>query len=290
MANPIVQQINAELVSLQKELEQFKSTVEYLTNAKKIVEQSIHKIDSSNAKLKESSNELSGTFETIVSLNKSLGLFMDKIDSIDFPVRLDSLENGYAELLDIIGTLKKEIDNSVKNLDEQIDKIDFNKKFAEIQGVVSRAVGSNDKVVQGIRDLNIPTKIDEFQKEINKNLDSSFKELQENTKQIASDTAKSVLDLNLPVRMDKLDVNISGILSAIQNAQGRIESVERNISDKLKEANDKQIATITNLQDKVDQSFSKIQIEMAAIAKKQQTNTYITWAIIILSAILISIV
>ena len=89
--------------------------------------------------------------------------------------------------------------------------------------------------------------------------------------------------------MDKLDANIAGILSAIQNVQGRIESVERNISDKLKEAAEKQAISIANLQEKINQSISTVQTEMFSYAKKQQKNTYITWAIIAIGFIIISI-
>ncbi|MBK6701477.1 MAG: hypothetical protein IPG55_16650 [Saprospiraceae bacterium] len=80
--------------------------------------------------------------------------------------------------------------------------------------------------------------------------------------------------------MDKLDANITKILSAIQNAQVKIESFEGNISDKLKEATKKQTISNANFQEKFNQSISSIQNELAKNVKRQQTNTYITWAII----------
>jgi len=47
---------------------------------------------------------------------------------------------------------------------------------------------------------------------------------------------------------------------------------------------------MANIQEKINQSISSIQKEITVNAKKQQTNTYITWAIIILITIVISII
>jgi len=67
------------------------------------------------------------------------------------------------------------------------------------------------------------------------------------------------------------------------------KSVERNIADKLKETNEKQAATLHSLEDKINQSNAAMQSQLAALAKKQQTNAYITWAIVILGTLAISI-
>ena len=74
--------------------------------------------------------------------------------------------------------------------------------------------------------------------------------------------------------MDKLDANISGIPTIIQNVQSSLDNIETTIGDKLKDSSDKQAVFLSAFEKKLE-----------TIAKKQQTNTYITWVIIIIAAI-----
>jgi len=159
-----------------------------------------------------------------------------------------------------------------------------------LQNTIEDSVKSNEALANTIERQKLPEKIDGFEKRIKKKLELSFTELQKNTKQIATETAKSILDLNLSVRIDKLDANIAGIISAIQNVQGRIESVERNIIDKLKEANEKQAVSMSNFQEKVNQTLTTIHNDMLTQNINQEKKTYITWGLITLSSIIITLI
>ena len=120
----------------------------------------------------------------------------------------------------------------------------------------------------------IEQKIDEFERLVSKRIHESFKETTRNTNQIATDNLKAIQDLNLPIRLDKLDANISGIPTIIQNVQSSLDNIETTIGDKLKDSSDKQAVFLSAFEKKLE-----------TIAKKQQTNTYITWVIIIIAAI-----
>jgi len=289
MANPIVQQINAELESLQKELEQFKSTVEYLNVAESHVKKAVQTVNHAETNFNKRVEELKNTYDSFIKLTDSVSKVISKIDTVNFPERLDNIEKTVKETITYLNETRKATLEELQKASEIIVEADFDGRFKRLQNSIEYSVGSNQALANTVERQKLPDKIDGFEKSVNKKLETSFSDLQKNTKLIATETAKTILDLNLPVRMDKLDANIAGILSAIQNVQGRIESVERNISDKLKEATEKQAIAITTFQEKIFQSISSIQKEISTNAKKQQTNMYITWTIIAIGFIVISI-
>jgi hypothetical protein len=289
MSNPIVQQINTELESLQKELEQFKSTVEYLNVAEGHVKKAVQTVNHAESHFNKKVEELKNTYDSFIKLTDTVSKVVAIIDTVNFPERLDNIEKTVKETIAYLNETRKATLDELQKASEIIVKADFDGHFKKLQNTIDSSVKSNEALANTIEKQKLPEKIDSFEKSVSKNLETSITELQKNTKQIATETAKTIIDLNLPVRMDKLDANIAGILSAIQNVQGRIESVERNISDKLKEAAEKQAISFATFQEIINKSILSIQKEISTNAKKQQTNIYITWTIITIGFIVISI-
>ena len=62
MANPIVLQINAELLELQKELNIFKDTVDYLNGAKAVVNDAVIKVNYSESHFNKKVEEFKRVF------------------------------------------------------------------------------------------------------------------------------------------------------------------------------------------------------------------------------------
>lgn len=81
--------------------------------------------------------------------------------------------------------------------------------------------------------------------------------------------------INFPERLDKLDATTAGIMAAVQSVQSRLDNLERNITDRLKDAAERQKEAQTATQQAAE-----------AAAKKQQVLTYITWALVIIGIIL----
>ena len=289
MANPIIQQINDELNALQKELEQFKSTVEYLNGAKSVVKDAVIKVNHTEAHFNQKVEELKNTYTAFIKLTDSVSAAVSKIDTINFPERLDSIEKTVKETITYLNETRKATLEELQKASEIITRADFDGRFKKLQNSIDTSVKSNDEHAKSIEKQKLPEKIDGFEKNITKILDNSLAELQKNTKQIAVETAKSIHDLNLPIRMDKLDANITVILTAIQNVQSRIESVERYIGEKLKDATDKQTSTLSLFQDKILQSITALNQEIKTTTKTQRTNMYITWALIIIGIVSIII-
>ena len=84
MANPIVLQINAELSELQRELNTFKSNVDYLTTAKESVKDAVIKVNHAEAHFNKRVTELKIAYDSIVGLRGKLEFLFEKIESVDF--------------------------------------------------------------------------------------------------------------------------------------------------------------------------------------------------------------
>jgi chromosome segregation ATPase len=289
MANPIVEQINTELNSLQKELEQFKETVSYLNNAKKVVKDAVLKVNHSEAHLNDKVEDLKKTYDSFIKLNEAISAIIAKIDTVNFPDRLDSIEKTVKETTTILNNTRKETIDELQKAAQVITKADFDGRFKKLQSTIDVSVNSSGDIVKSIEKQKYQEKIDKFEnniirklndveKSIGDTLDEAINELEENTEKIAKETAKSIHSLNLPTRIDKLDANIAGIMAAIQSIQSRLDNVERNISDKMRDLSDKQKEEMQSMK-----SF------MNASAKKQQTNAYITGALLVIGIIAIII-
>jgi ABC-type transporter Mla subunit MlaD len=287
MANPIVQQINAELSELQKELAKFKDTVDYLNGAKAAVKDAVIKVNHSEAHFNKKVEELKSTYNSIIGLSDSVSSVMKKLDTINFPERLDNIEKTVKLTIVSLDETKKQTIGEVQKASETIIKADFDKKFKELRDVVNEAVKSSDKLAATIEKQQLGEKVTEFEKGVSKRIQESYKEIEKNTKQISADSAKSISDLNLPIRIDKLDANIAGILTAIQNLQGRLDLVERNFSDKLKDSIDKQKSALSELSKNVNSqiqsavsAINNLEQKVLAIEKRKKTKTIITWVLL----------
>ena len=92
--------------------------------------------------------------------------------------------------------------------------------------------------------------------------------------------------INFPERLDKLDANVAGIMAAIQSVQSRLDGLERNISDRLRDMQDYQKETRAALQSGLEQTKTALQTAVETTAKKQQTLTYITWALVVVAIVI----
>jgi len=92
--------------------------------------------------------------------------------------------------------------------------------------------------------------------------------------------------INFPERLDKLDANVAGIMTAIQSVQSRLDGLERNIADRLRDMQDYQKETRATLQSGLEQLKTTFKMAVDTAAKNQQTLTYITWALVVVAIII----
>ena len=105
-------------------------------------------------------------------------------------------------------------------------------------------------------------------------------------KEIVHSFHERVEKINFPERLDKLDSNVAGIMAAIQSVQSRLDGLERNIVDRLRDLQDYQEDTRAALQNIIEQSKLSLQTVVNTTAKKQQILTYITWVLVVVAILI----
>ncbi len=100
---------------------------------------------------------------------------------------------------------------------------------------------------------------------------------------------EKIVQINFPERLDKLDANVAGIMAAVQSIQSRLDLIERNLSDKLRDLERNLSDKIRDLSDKQKEGMLALKNSMDASTKKQQTFNYLTWALIVVGIVAIII-
>lgn len=283
MANPIIQQINAELDTLQKELSQFKSTVAYLNGAKDNVHYAVLTVNEAKTFYGQKIDEIKATYESLISLSEAIDRTVAKIETINFPERLDSIERAVNKTITSLNETRTETIDELQRASEVITNSDFEGKFKRLQQVVDDSTKANKSLGESIENQKIPEKIDAFEKSLKSKIEVTFADLQKNIKPILEQQIKYIHDLNFPKRLDKVDGTLAGLLTTISKLQTRLEVLEKNIIGKLNDESERQLGRIETLKNKINQELLLFKEQILASQKKQRINTYITWAIVVVS-------
>ena len=203
----------------------------------------------------------------------------------------------------------QEVLTALESLHREIEKLEPAIKHVETAQQVTQTVKAipqkHVELMQEVKSNDAKHK-DElknlFEKELsgfteeNKKLQKTTTEIQQQVKLEQEALAKlketvqsfheRVEKINFPERLDKLDANVAGIMAAIQSVQSRLDGLERNISNRLRDMQDYQKETRATLQSGLEQSKTALQTAVDTAAKKQQTLTYITWALVVVAIII----
>lgn len=187
-------------------------------------------------------NELSAKTEQIIS----------KIDAINFPERLDKLENNVNSTIAEISLANKELNKQSEGLINEIENIKFAEKFNELKKEIQISIAHIEKLnnefeskiddklqiqnkksenlINTVSQIDIPNKINELKTELN---ETSSKILTINEKTISKteNLTKEIEEIHISSRLDKLDATIAGITQSTQSVLQRFESLERNIKE-----------------------------------------------------------
>ena len=127
--------INETLTELEEELTQIKTASEMISDAKETAENTINETKEILSELIEQSEKSSNTAikeskklnKTTTSLVKNVDTLMGKLDKVDFPIRLDKIDNSVTSINVGIQNIQNRIDsvenNIKKDFDNKMDKI-----------------------------------------------------------------------------------------------------------------------------------------------------------------------
>ncbi len=248
------------------------SNKEHLNQIAKELNASSSKLNSLGDTVSNSFKGLEKDVTSFLDNHKSLatetGNLTSKIDNIDFPKRLDSIEKTIKETIAILNNTRESTLEELKKASEIITKADFDGRFKKLQNSIDSSVKSNEELSNSIEKQKLPDKIDGFEKNITKKLETSISELQKNTKLISTETTKSIHDLNIPIRIDKLDATISSINQGIQTIQQRLGDLERNIKDDVLSKQKELIAKIESAENATKQRIDNSEKEFTKMFEK----------------------
>ncbi len=88
--------------------------------------------------------------------------------------------------------------------------------------------------------------------------------------------------INFPERLDKLDANVAGIMAAVQSVQSRLDGVERNLTDRMKDMTGYLKESVTGLYSSIEQTKTSIKEGIELASKRNRLRTYVTWGLIVI--------
>lgn len=265
MATTVLNKIADELAELEQELHKFKSSVEYINSAKDSLNTAIQSVTQAENYHLEKLEKIEKAYEGHNKIVADVSLLSEKINTVDFPARLTSIDEGLADVINGIEHSTKTTLDELKKAAEVITKANFDGRFNNLNTIINNTATKTEATSTLLKNQN------EIQ---TRDIKESFRVLKQNAEQLSQDQKSFIEKLNLPLKFEKLESSVSGIMAAIQAVQSRLDSVERNVTDKMRDLIDKQKELQTSMQANVDASV-----------KKQQICFYITWVIIIVGLI-----
>ena len=277
MAKTLVNQVEQELQKLVEELQNFHSTVEYLDTAKSSVKESIDSVKNVEENFTNRINEIRRTYDSFLQLEKSIYSFLDKIQSIDFPQRLDKIENTVKSTINQLDDIKRETLDELAKASEKILKADFDGHFEKIQWEVDKSVKSHYQLVKAFEDQRLPEKLQSLGNEIiTIQKDTSIK-LNTNLESVGKEIVRVITELDISKRFDNLESRISEISSRIQSLYDFTERVEVTLKEKINDLNNNQNKQIGSFQTNISRKVLEINKMMVKNFNQQRINTLITW-------------
>lgn len=98
---------------------------------------------------------------------------------------------------------------------------------------------------------------------------------------------EKIRQVNFPERLDKLDASVTGIMTAVQAVQNRMETVDRNISDRIRDLQDYQKETRSAMLASLEQTKSNLQEAQQKATQQLKIQHYITWGLMLVVIILL---
>ncbi len=199
----------------------------------------------------------------------------------------------------------QEVLTALETLHREIEKLQPAIKHIEMAMQVTQTVKEipqkHVELLKLVKDSDIQHKKelqDVFSKELNllttefRNLGKVTEEIQQQAKYeqkyLAELREKTVAlyqgieRINFPERLDKLDANVAGIMAAVQSVQSRLDLIERNISDRLRDLQTQQSEGLKFIENNFDQLVLNLKLHFDRYSKKQTKFNIITWSLIVI--------
>ncbi len=272
----MVEKVNKELNELMEELDSFKSSVEYLDEAKLIVTDSIEKVNSVEDNFNDRIRELQDTYDAFMKLNNTTERVIKKLNTINFPDRLDNIEEGIKSTVSELENAKKETLGEVEKAAQKLSRIEFDRQFDKIFWEVNKA----EKMITDLSNTIDSQKLPERLELLEKDIGTKFSENAEKYEKLINQAVENFVKMEIPVQIKKIQTAISGINTGIQTVHRRQEAMEDNLRTKI----DSIIKTQEKLSRNLSSSMAKRVRDIEDLMNKnfgyQRVNTLVTWILV----------
>jgi membrane-bound lytic murein transglycosylase len=279
MPNPIVEQIQAELEKLSNELESLSSTASYLTGAKEIASLAKESLIEAEGHFKANTQELNKSLTKLTDFKAELDNLISKINAVDFPERLTSIENNVQETINFFEQTKNQTLNELKKASTAIEKADFEGKFSKLSDEINKSVKANQEILDSLEKQNLPNKITNLQKETSQSLDKSLIDFKKETEDLKEKIFADFISLNITGTIDILTTKVSDLKKEISALIKTQKEVETNLLVKSHE--------LSNI---ITTKIDAFQLEVQKTNKKQEKMFYITWGIVVIGIIIFALI
>ncbi|QNA44288.1 hypothetical protein [Lacibacter sediminis] len=276
MANVILNRLAEELTVLENELHEFKQAVTYLKEAKSNVETAVSAVANAENYHLENLTTIQEAYKAFESIYSSVASISNKIDAVDFPVRLNSIESMLNQVVNDIDVTTKSTLLELNKASETLVKADFDGKFSKLEKLLEVTAANNkSQLAEAIEQSKDNTeKFKGAIGQMNEELHAKFNE------QIGE-----FKSLEIPDRFERLQSLVTGLLSVVNSTQTRIDNLERNFMDRFTEITEKNRATTQKIESIVEQNQIALQQLIKASEKRVKTLIYVTWGLGILAVI-----
>jgi hypothetical protein len=227
------------------------------------IEKSLTEIQKNLEKLESARNQVLDVTKSSKEISE---LMIDLVKSIK---EVQVIISGESDSF-IKGFVKneKKVDDAVKAI---IDKWQFSISSFDksLNMFLEKQNTANNNNISNIESFD--NSLNEFKNSLIKfDFYSQIKPVESKIEEFEKTISKKIQEINLPVRIDNLNANISAILLVIKIVQGRISDIESKIDSNILELAIKQTDLINELRK-----------DIQAEAKKQHKYIFITWCIIL---------
>lgn len=248
MANKTISQIEETLNDFQKELQEFKTLIEYLNGAKDTVEIAVGTNKIAVSELVNRGEQLKHIFVGYEKLIEKSTNLSQKIDEINFPERLTQIEKSIESALSQFEGAHGSAINELKSASDILAKAEISTHLDNLRDLTERNIANNTQIVDRIEHLNLQKQIKEFEIQLSKQVTSLISELK-------SDTTDAISDLSENAKSMRTDFT-NGLSKIHTEISTTLETYAVNTNRQSDEQRERLSIELANIKTTIDSTLS----------------------------------
>ena len=274
--------MNTENINLA--LSQLESSLKDLDSARKQVEKVIESSGNLTVATSRLMSEVKHFTENVNGKTSNvISEFSEKLSEFDKKINFASdvhdrnINEGVKQIKGLTLKLQETTDNAINEF-----KVISVKTIKEQEVEISKTIQSISNYCTKLQNLIDKLSVFDYTNQLN-SLDANISRLYPINQDIEKQSASIV------AQVSNVGDKIGHVVDQVNNVVKQVNNVERNLRAELVASNEKQRRLLSNFQEKLNQNLDKQVAEFQEYMDRKQTNSYITWALIIIGVIIILI-